>query len=161
MNNTDTYIELVNDQTMIDAFRNLSVENMREVGRYAFGQALPIIQQSAIGILEGEGINIDSIDRRSHKSMREGVTMKVYDDGSGGSVTALGEFKLKWFTTGTDERWQNVKHGKERSTGKARYLGQIQPTYFLTRGYEAAESMYETQLEDMIIEGINRLLNNQ
>lgn len=149
----------VNDANLIESFRRLSVENMREVGKYAYGQSLPIIQQSAIGILSSEGINIDSIDPRSHKSMREGVTVKVYDDGTGGSVSALGEFKLKWFATGTDERWQNIKHGREKAGNAARYLGQIQRTDFLTKGYETSESMFETQLEDMIIESIERLLN--
>lgn len=155
-NGTGIYVD---DSELVQMFRKLSVEQMRTIGKAAFEHSLPIIQQSAIGVLASEGINIDSIDPRSHKSLKEGVTVKAYDDGSGGSVTAFGEFKAKWFATGTDERWQNVKHGHEKAGNPARYLGRIEATNFLTKGYEFAESMYETTLEDYILDSIDKLMN--
>lgn len=155
MSNTSTV--KVADNGLLTAFRNLSLEGMREVGVKAFGEALPIIRDSAEGVLSSTGINIDSIGKAG-KTMREGITMKVYDDGSGGSISALGEYKLKWFATGTNERWQDVKHGSQVEGQAHRYLGAIQPTHFITRGAEQVEEQFYQRLEDIISESIARAI---
>lgn len=146
---------------LIASFRKLTLENMREVGVKAFGECLPIIKQAAEGVLASEGIDIDSVSPKSHRRMRDGITVKTYADGSGGSVAALGEYKLKWFALGTEERYQNIKHGREKAGNAPRYLGRINATHFLKRGAEQAEQEFTTRLEEIISESIDKILNEQ
>lgn len=143
---------------VIEAFRKLNVLQMQKVGYDAFAASLPILQGSAANVLYSEGVDIDSVGKAG-KTMRQGITAYAYRDGSGGSVTALGEYKLKWFALGTEDRWQDQKHGRHVAGQAHRYLGAIQPTNFLQRGVEAARDRFYQELEKNITESINRIVN--
>ena len=156
MNNSSSEIT-VEDNDIIAAFRQLNLQTMEKVGYDAYSKALPMIATSAGNILAGEGFSIDTIGK-SGRTPRQGFTTLAYADGTGGSVTAFGEYKLKWFVAGTQERWQDQKHGKQISGQAHRYLGAIPATYALERGYDAVEPEFFQTLEDQITESINRIM---
>lgn len=148
----------VEDKDIISAFRRLNLQEMSKVGYDAYSKALPMIADASANILSSEGIPIDNISRYG-KTMRQGFTTLAYKDGTGGSVTAFGEYKLKWFVGGTQERWQDQKHGKHVEGQAHRYLGSIKKTDALLRGYDAVEAQFFQTLEDQITESIDRIIN--
>lgn len=138
----------VDDREVIKALSNLSFKKMNKAYRTGMKKSLdPILKQTKQN-LRASGIrhvNKPYIGKngKKYKSMMQGVKSSVYmgdTEDSWGKVHILGEFRLKFFEMGTNER--HTRKGWKR--------GSIKPKWFFRNAYNQKGKEATDTLDDNI-----------
>ncbi len=134
----------VDDREVIQALSRMSFKQMNKAYRQGMKKALdPILKQTKTNLRSSgiRNVNKPYIGKngKKYKSMLQGVKSSVYmgdTEDSWGKVHIMGEFRLKFFEMGTNER--HTRKGWNR--------GSIKPKWFFRnavsqRGKEATDTL--------------------
>lgn len=143
----------VNDREVIQALSRMSFKQMNKAYRNGMKKALdPILKQTKVNLRASgiRNVNKPYIGKngKKYKSMMQGVKTSVYmgnTEDSYGKVHIMGEFRLKWFEKGTNER--HTRKGWNR--------GSITPKWFFRsavsqKGKEAVDNLDENIRESIL-----------
>ena len=98
MNNVSFYVD---PKEILNKFAQLNTKQQKKVYRSAIRTSLqPLVKQTRANIRGHFGSVARQKDKYG-KSLLSGVRMSVYKDGSGGNVSIISNFKLRFFELGT------------------------------------------------------------
>lgn len=148
----------VDDMEVIQALSRMSFKSMNKAYRQGMKKALdPILKQTKVNLRTSgiRNVNKPYIGKngKKYKSMLQGVKSSVYmgdTEDSYGKIHILGEFRLKFFEKGTNER--HTRKGWNR--------GSITPKWFFRsavsqRGKEAVDNLDEN-IRESILKAFNK-----
>lgn len=104
-----------------------------------------------------------NVSRFTRKPFEDGITMKTDKAYVEASVSIMGDQRLKWFETGTQDRYtkgrkivgySGTKRNRLQREGKGHWTGRIKENYF----FKKARSSSETAIDDAIKQSINNAL---
>lgn len=104
-----------------------------------------------------------NVSRFTRKPFEDGITMKSDRNYSEAKVSIMGEPRLKWFETGTQDRYtkgrkivgySGTKRNRLQREGKGHWTGRIKENHF----FKKARSSSETAIDDAIKQSINNAL---
>lgn len=156
MNNGDIRVD---DREVIKALANLSFKSMNKAYRQGMKKSLdPIVKQTKAN-LRASGIkhvNKPYIGKngKKYKSMMQGIRTSIYmgdTEDSYGKIHLLGEFRLKFFEMGTNER--HTRKGWKR--------GSITPKWFFRNAVNQKGQQAVDNLDENIRESIMKAWNKK
>lgn len=143
-------------QPLLDKFKQLEGDERIKAQRQASGKALKVIKDSVLSRMQASGIPMDKPNKLyPDLTPRNGVRMKVYKDGSGGSVSVMSNYILIFLNQGTSERSYTTKTGKQHRTGSIKSLD------FMGQGFRSAESNAVNILNQEMDKAIQDLWNKR
>ena len=104
-----------------------------------------------------------NVSRFTRKPFEDGITMKADKTYSEAKVSIMGDPRLKWFETGTQDRYtkgrkivgySGTKRNRLQREGKGHWTGRIEGRNF----FRKARSSSETAIDDAITQSINNAL---
>lgn len=104
-----------------------------------------------------------NVSRFTRKPFEDGITMKSDKTYSEAKVSIMGDPRLKWFETGTQDRYtkgrkivgySDTKRNRLQREGKGHWTGRIEGRNF----FKKARSSSESAIDDTIIQSINNAL---
>lgn len=104
-----------------------------------------------------------NVSRFTRKPFEDGITMKTDKAYVEAKVSIMGDPRLKWFETGTQDRYtkgrkivgySGTKRNRLQREGKGHWTGRIEGRNF----FRKARSSSETAIDDAIIQSINNAL---
>lgn len=104
-----------------------------------------------------------NVSRFTRKQFEDGITMKADKTYSEAKVSIMGDPRMKWFETGTQDRYtkgrkivgySGTKRNRLQREGKGHWTGRIKENNF----FQKARSSSETAIDDAITQSINNAL---
>ena len=148
----------VDDREVIQALARMSFKQMNKAYRNGMKKALdPILKQTKANLRSSgiRNVNKPYIGKngKKYKSMMQGIKTSIYmgdTEDSYGKIHLLGEFRLKFFEMGTNER--HTRKGWKR--------GSIKPKWFFRsavsqRGKEAVDNL-DDNIRESILKAFNK-----
>lgn len=141
-------VKLTGDKELLAALNRLSKKGMKDVVKRTLNRVGGMLQTEARK-------NLKAVTKRSNitgsktakgyvkKPLQKGITKSVWRNNEGVTVTIIGDYRLKWFEKGTDERYK--KKYKSRKTGKMerfkkkKATGQMTGSHFFQRAINAKQ----------------------
>lgn len=156
MNNGDIRVD---DREVIQALARMSFKSMNKAYRQGMKKALdPILKQTKTNLRASgiRNVNKPYIGKngKKYKSMMQGIKTSIYmgdTEDSYGKIHLLGEFRLKFFEMGTNER--HTRKGWNR--------GSIKPKWFFRNAFNQKGQEAVDKLDDNIRESIMKAWNKK
>ena len=156
-------ITIEGTDNLLKAFARLDTKEMKKVHKDALNKVTGILQTEARKNLRGITGRHNTITKTPGGSTRgpltKGITKKVWKSGEGATVTILGDYRLKWFESGTTERITKGRMGTRYRKPKA--TGKMTATYFFKKSIDSKQSNVEQEINDNLSKAINRVWNKK
>ena len=152
----------VDNRQVLEMFSRLSNKKMKKVHMQALRKAAKVIQKEAkielrkataayrsnkSNLKNGWHLKKKNDGTISAKSLQDGIRVSVSKDAGSSKVHILGDFRLKWFEKGTNNR--QTKKGYSR--------GAMKSTHFFKIARQNKEQEAENELQKFITESILRV----
>lgn len=138
---------------LIEKFKQLEGKDKVNAIKRSVGKALRVIKNATISSMQQSGVPINKSNARYGFTPADGVTINVYKDGTGGNVSILKNYLLRFIEKGTVERFQTTKKGNKKN------VGAVQPRWFFRRARQTSESQAVSVLNQSLEEEIQKLFD--
>lgn len=140
---------VISDKELLTAFNSLTSRQCKAQLRKSAKQALKILQKEA-------GKTIRKATRKNGKrikfiSLRKGIKLMGYKKKVGANVNLFGDYRTKWFETGTYNRY----------TKGNRYTGSIKQSGFFTKATNNKIGAVYDDFEKRVVENIVSTFNKK
>lgn len=152
----------IDNRQVLEMFSQLSNKKMKKVHTEALRKAAKVIQREAkielrkattayrsnkSNLKNGWHIKKKNDGTVTAKSLQDGIRVSVAKDAGSSKVHILGDFRLKWFEKGTNNR----------QTRKGYNRGAMKSTHFFKIARQNKEQEAENELQRFITESILRV----
>lgn len=117
--------KLTGDKELLAALNRLSSKGMKDAVKRTLNRVGGMLQTEVKKNLRQTTKRYNATGSRTSKGaikrpLQKGITKSVWRNNEGVTVTILGDYRLKWFEKGTDERFTGTRkrYKKRKATGR-------------------------------------------
>ncbi|MDR2138264.1 MAG: hypothetical protein LBP50_01750 [Tannerella sp.] len=162
----------VNPREVLRMFASLDSKRRKKAHRMALSRGAGILVRETrknIRIWMKSSGSPSPKSRKPVRKMESGVKSRINRDATEARVHIMGDYRLKWFETGTKDRYRSRKklYMFRRSPGGRKYwkrnggkdvrTGKISPQYFFRRARESKESEISANMENLLSAAIRKV----
>lgn len=148
MNNVNLEVDT---KQLLQKFASLKSKEQAKTYKMAIKKSLQsLVKETKSNLKKDMGKVVNKKDKYG-ATLNSGIKSKVYKDASGGNVTILSNFKLKFFELGT----------KIRKTKKGYNRGKIKAIYFFKNARQKMENKMTQILDSNIATSILKIWNKK
>ena len=181
-----------NTKEILERFSKIEYSQLNDKFRGVLKKSVETLKQATLKNLQATGLNIDSPIKKTHKGekykynpLKKGVQGEVSIDGTEGRVRIApatrkgygifdgeGSFALKWFESGTKERFKKGKGysskansntsqgGTRKHRNKGTSTGKLKAYNFFKNAIESTSEQINKQIEEDVNKIIKDIIND-
>ena len=143
---------------LLEAFARLDSRQMKTTHRKTLNSVITKLQTEARKNIRGVTGRYNTRTKTSKGTPRgpliQGITKRVWKSVEGATVTILGDYRLKWFESGTTDR---TTKGKFKSRyKKPKVTGKMSASHFFKRAIESKQGSVQQEINDTLAKEIKR-----
>jgi hypothetical protein len=147
-------ISIQGTNDLLSAFARLNSKQMKAVHKKTLNSVIGKLQTEAKRqlkqVTKRANVQGSMTAKGSVKQpLVKGITKKVWNNATGGTVTILGDYRLKWFEKGTIDRATEAIAGN-RYSKKKKNTGRMKASYFFKKAIDSKQSSVQQEIENTL-----------
>jgi hypothetical protein len=154
-------IDMSDMNRLVDKLKRMSAKDQNQIKRKTWQGVGKIIRDEAVKNLRGvtkhtKTKKVNPKTGKKQRNLQAGITNRVWRNLKGTTVTNLGDYRLKWFEEGTEERYTKPD-GKKRYKKKAKYNGAMKASHFLSKAAQSKKDEAIKEVENELLKSIQKV----
>ena len=155
------------DSQVLNLFAALSGKDQTKAMKTALRKAAQILIKKTKSNLKNIVKNSTKKSTKYGKALQSGIKAKVNKDGTEAKVHIMGDFRLKFFETGTKDRYTRGHkitgyEGRHlKRSGKGGFRGAITGKNFFKSAQKESESQVFSSIDTLLSESIQKIASKQ
>ena len=157
----------IDDSQVVNLFASLSGKDQTKAMKTALKKSAQILIKKARAKLKQTVKKPTRKSAKYGKSLQSGIKSKINKDGTEAKVHIMGDFRLKFFETGTKDRYTRGHKitgydGKSlKRTGKGGYRGAMTARHFFKDAQRESEHQVFSSIDSLLSESIQKIASKK
>lgn len=145
----------VDVKQVIAMFNEFNAKLKKKTFSTALRKAANILRKQTVTNLRQVVKRTRTKNRWNGKTLESGIRIKIAKSTQAAKVHLMGDFRLKFFEMGTNDRY--VSSTKKKKLKKSRYAGKIEGKRFFQKAKQTTETQVFNSIEQHLIEVIKKI----